>query len=179
MIGLPRLPCVVRAGQTRLAALAGASFLAVALASAISFAQNGTIRNPGDHPSYVFEAEPHFLLGYAGPFDQDSPAGAGFRGTFDIANGFVKSINDSVGVGIGFDIAGDGRVLVPIVMQWNFWLAPHFSVFGEPGISFGSGPRDVFYPAFYAGGRIHFTDRIAMTLRVGYPDISLGVSFLL
>lgn len=31
----------------------------------------------------------------------------------------------------------------------------------------------------YAGGRYHFTDDIALTMRIGYPTFSLGVSFLL
>jgi hypothetical protein len=31
----------------------------------------------------------------------------------------------------------------------------------------------------YAGGRLHFTEAIALTLRVGYPDIAVGISFLL
>ncbi|HTB72126.1 MAG TPA: hypothetical protein VK762_02725, partial [Polyangiaceae bacterium] len=70
--------------------------------------------------------------------------------------------------------------LVPIVMQWNFWLSTHWSVFGEPGLAFGSGDRStIVWPVFYAGGRFHFTDRVALTMRLGYPDFSLGVSFLL
>jgi hypothetical protein len=66
-------------------------------------------------------------------------------------------------------------------MQWNFWLSTHWSVFGEPGLAFGSdnGRGTFLWPAFYAGGRYHFTDRIALTMRLGYPDFSLGVSFLL
>ena len=141
--------------------------------------EHSIIRSPGDHPPYIFEAEPHLLVGYAGPFDSDGNFGFGFRGTVHIANGFVPSINDSVGVGFGFDIATSGHVLVPIVMQWNFWLSTHWSVFGEPGIALGSGERGVVWPSFYAGGRFHFTDRIALTMRVGYPDFSIGVSFLL
>jgi hypothetical protein len=162
------------------------SVLAVLVTSLIPLAEgraradeHSIIRSPGDHPSYVFEAEPHLLLGYAGPFEQDGSPGVGFRGTFHITNGFIKGINDSVGVGVGIDIGTDGRVLLPVVMQWNFWLSTHWSVFGEPGLAIGSGPRTNLWPAFYAGGRFHFTDRIALTMRIGYPDISVGVSFLL
>jgi hypothetical protein len=32
---------------------------------------------------------------------------------------------------------------------------------------------------FYAGGRYHFTDKITLTMRVGYPLATVGVSFLL
>jgi hypothetical protein len=160
------------------------AFLAVAtvvLSPAIArAAEHSIIRSPGDHPSYIFEAEPHILVGYAGPFETDGSFGVGFRGTVHIANGFVSSINDSVGVGFGIDVGTNGHVLVPVVMQWNFWLSTHWSVFGEPGFALGSGrDQTIFWPAFYAGGRFHFTDRIALTMRVGYPDFSLGVSFLL
>jgi hypothetical protein len=157
--------------------------LAVAVALAPGFAradEQSIIRSPGDHPPYFFEAEPHLLLGFAGPFDPNGSPGVGFRGTFHIANGFVPSINDSVGVGVGFDLGTDGRVLVPVVMQWNFWLSTHWSVFGEPGFALGSGVGNaVLWPAFFAGGRFQFADRIALTLRVGYPDIAVGVSFFL
>jgi hypothetical protein len=52
-------------------------------------------------------------------------------------------------------------------------------VFGEPGglIDFGKKPKP--HPAIYAGGRFHFTERITLTMRVGHPTASVGVSFLL
>jgi hypothetical protein len=154
--------------------------VALALAPTIARAdERSIIRLPGDHPAYVFEAEPHGLVGFSGPFEQDGSVGVGFRGTFHITNGFVPSINDSVGIGVGIDVGTDGRVLVPVVMQWNFWLSTHWSVFGEPGFALGSGVNTGLWPVFYAGGRFHFTDRIALTLRIGYPDVSVGVSFFL
>jgi hypothetical protein len=165
--------------------LALAAFLTLAglLATARAGAQeHSIIRSPGDHPHYVFEAEPHLVLGFGGPFHDrhDDEVGLGFRGTFHIADGFVKSINDSVGVGVGMDIAPDtGDVVVPVVLQWNFWLSTHWSVFGEPGLSFGSGPRNNVEPALFLGGRYNFTDRIALTMRIGYPDFAIGCSFFL
>jgi hypothetical protein len=30
----------------------------------------------------------------------------------------------------------------------------------------------------YAGGRYHITDRITLTIRIGYPTFSIGASFL-
>jgi hypothetical protein len=70
---------------------------------------------------------------------------------------------------------------LPLVMQWNFWLYRSWSVFGEPGVAFYVADGDVKFSPFvlYAGGRFHFSDRITLTLRVGYPTFSLGVSFLL
>jgi hypothetical protein len=161
--------------------------VAVIAAAVVAFApsvanadEHSIIKSPGDHPAYIFEAEPHLLVGFAGPFDSGGNFGVGFRGAVHITNGFVPSINDSVAIGFGLDIATDGHVLVPIVMQWNFWLSTHWSVFGEPGLAFGSGDRStIVWPVFYAGGRFHFTDRVALTMRLGYPDFSLGVSFLL
>ena len=67
-------------------------------------------------------------------------------------------------------------------MQWNFWISRQWSVFGEPGFALGliSPGDDRFQPfVFYGGGRWLFTDRAALTMRVGYPAFSVGVSFLL
>jgi len=145
--------------------------------------EHSIIRSPGDHPPYFFEAEPHLLVGYSGPFDSDGNFGVGFRGTFHIANGFVPSINDSVGVGVGFDLATNGHVLIPIVMQWNFYLSREWSVFGEPGLAVRyqsvPGARNVNVdPQLYVGGRWHFSDQMTLTMRLGYPTFSVGVSFM-
>jgi hypothetical protein len=138
-----------------------------------------TIHSFGDHTPYIFEAEPHFLLGYGGPFEDGANAGVGFRGTVHLVDGFIPNIDDSVGIGFGFDLATDGHVLVPLVLQWNFWLSTHWSVFAEPGLAIGSGTDTVLWPAFYAGARVLITNRIGITFRVGWPDLSVGVSFLL
>lgn len=70
---------------------------------------------------------------------------------------------------------------LPVVMQWNFWLSRQWSVFGEPGVSLYFQDGDLQFTPFvlYAGGRYHITDRITLTMRIGYPTFSLGVSFLL
>jgi hypothetical protein len=181
--------------------LAGSAALAMALLPHIASAQ-GTIKHPGDHPHYSFEAEPHFALTYKGGY------GPGFRGTIVLLdNGFISSINNSVGIGFGADVLfyskhcegpppspiceSVGDVLVPVVIQWNFWLHRKFSVFGEPGVAFhfgrGRGDNFAFDPfTIYGGGRFHFSDSVALTLRLGAPQIfkhdntiTLGVSFLL
>jgi hypothetical protein len=72
----------------------------------------------------------------------------------------------------------------PVAMQWNFWLHEKFSVFGEPGLAlYYDKPRyDSAHlgmaPAFHIGGRWHFARRGMLTMRIGYPSISLGVSVL-
>lgn len=176
-----------------------------------------TIRRPGVRPHYAFELEPHALFGAFEPPGPGSGSGFGFgvRGTIEVApDGFIKSLNDSVGVGFGVDglrYAGSGyydgrcrrfepgpagtRICVEVdqyggpsdyffgnvVMQWNFWLHKRWSVFGEPGIAIYMHDGNDFgiAPALFVGGRFHFNDKIALTLRLGYPSISLGVSFLL
>lgn len=143
--------------------------------ASLSFADVSTIKQPGAHPSYFFEAEPHALVA---PFDDFRP-GVGFRGTFVIVdNGFISSINNSIGIGVGADWSKD-HFRVPIVMQWNFWLSRNWSVFGEPGGLLDFGKKTRPHPAFYAGGRFHFSDSITLTMRVGHPTASVGVSFLL
>lgn len=79
----------------------------IALCTASVARAESTIRHPGDRTDYVFEAEPHLLLGYVGMPGLDNSStglGLGFRGTVQILeNGFIKSINNSVGIGFGVD----------------------------------------------------------------------------
>ena len=118
--------------------------------------------------------------GTRGPFDDGGSPGVGFRGTVNIADGFIKSINDSVGVGFGIDIGTDGRVLVPHRHAVELLALDRTGrSSASPDSPSGRAPHNVLWPAFYAGGSFHFTDRIALTMRLGYPDVSVGVSFLL
>jgi hypothetical protein len=172
--------------RSRLAVgLALTTAVAAFAAPRIASADESIIKNPGDHPAYRFEAEPHGLLGFGGPFhDGRSELGLGFRGTIIIVdNGFVKEINDSVGISFGADVFfRGGTVLIPVAMQWNFWLSTHWSVFGEPGIGFAANhdpARDLIHPILMVGGRYHFNDRISLTMRIGYPAFSIGASFFL
>jgi hypothetical protein len=166
------------------------------------------IKNPGDHPTYAVE----LALGW-GHLYRGNGFGVGGRVSIKIVeNGFVKSINNSVAIGLGLDWlrysdcyyynrrdrfdygCGASYFVLPVVMQWNFWLSPKWSVFVEPGLYVYHGVYDDYcdsrfpdcrYPtrtsvdfAFYAGGRFHFTDTIALTMRLGYPTSSVGLSFL-
>jgi hypothetical protein len=88
------------------------------------------------------------------------------------------------GVPICVRVSGRDHVnyfFIPVVMQWNFWLHRKWSVFGEPGVAlyFDDGHAEFAPFVLYAGGRYHITDRITLTMRLGYPSFSLGVSFLL
>ena len=69
----------------------------------------------------------------------------------------------------------------PVALQWNFFLTDKWSVFGEAGVmlrSYGFLTSDTYGDfTVAAGGRFHFSDRISLTMRAGYPFVSVGVSF--
>jgi hypothetical protein len=165
-----------------------------------ALADSSTIKRPGAHPHYVFELEPHFLLGFVDPpgVGTGTGYGPGFRGTIEILdNGPIQKINNTMGIGFGVDWVhynqggrcGDDpfcddtavdHYYFPLVLQWNFWLSQNWSVFGEPGVAFRASPdtEDKFDTFVIAGGaRLHFGDHVALTLRAGLPTISAGVSF--
>jgi hypothetical protein len=198
---------------SRLLALGSAllALLAVSTWPRSAHADTLIIKNPGDHPRYVFEAEPHVVLGFIEPpgYAAGTGFGLGFRGAIPIVrNGFVPSINNSVAIGFGADFARYGRgdycvdggplpncnrvradgfneFYFPVVLQWNFFLSRNWSVFGEPGVALNyhawNGPRrlDVDPFIFFLGGRYHFSDKVTLTMRIGYPAFSVGASFLL
>ncbi len=192
-------------------ALALASILFVGLLCVFGGAGDAraddTIKRPGDHPIYSVELEPHGLLGVYTPYAH-SDSGFGIGGRFSIpivTNGFVPTINNSVAISFGVDwIHYDGCFFAgncsvdylhfPIVMQWNFFVARRWSVFGEPGLAIYHGffsdcpiaatnfacntPTSTgIEPAFFIGGRYHFADGAALTMRIGFPSFSIGVSF--
>jgi len=122
-----------------------------------------------------------------------------------VQNGFVSEINNSVGIGFGLDAVfysgcyynGSCSATYfdfPVVMQWNFFVAKRWSVFGEPGIFFyhdtysacplaNGCPAEPavngFGPALYLGGRYHLSEGTALTLRIGFPSLTFGFSFFL
>jgi hypothetical protein len=195
--------------------LAGVVFLMTFLVGGPTAHAQSLIKNPGDHPPYKVELEPHLALGW-GHLYRGNGLGVGARvGIVIVDNGFIKTINNSVAISFGADwirysdcyyYDGRGRLeygcgasyfVFPVTMQWNFWLTPRWSVFGEPGLYFYHGLYDDYcrdrngnlvancgYPtrdgvdlALYVGGRFHFNDKVALTMRLGYPTSSVGVSF--
>jgi hypothetical protein len=171
-----------------------------------------TIKHPGDHPRYNVEVEPHGLLGWdTGFYGSNGGFGIGARVSIPIVeNGFIKTINNSVAISFGGDLVHYGArcgkgdrfdgydcsanyLLLPVAMQWNFFVHQKWSVFGEPGLYIYHGFFDAcdvngvacysptatgIRPAFYVGGRYHFNEHIALTMRIGYPTFSVGVSFM-
>ena len=193
-----------RTTTPRFAALApAAAVVALALCAARPAAAQTIIKSPGDHPD-AWELEPHLNLRPFDTPDDDVALGLGFRARVPIVqNGFVRSINNSVGIGFGFDWLnyracrrGDcgsvNHFIIPVVMQWNFWLTRDWSVFGEPGLALNLYSSDCdddndryrgchrhrdLDPVLFAGGRWHFSQYTTLTMRVGWPYWSVGVSF--
>jgi hypothetical protein len=201
----------------------------VSAVGAGSFALAGTlfassaeaqIREPGAHPDYTVELEPHLIWQYGATEDWESDAwGLGLRASIPLMrNGPVPRINNNLAIGFGLDwthsgdnchngyvvvagvrgYAGDcagNHVLIPIVAQWNFFFTPVVGAFAEMGFGIhhwsekfnclqgvpcsytDSGTEPI--PLFAVGPRFLLSDFFAITIRVGYPYMTLGASFLL
>jgi hypothetical protein len=181
--------------------------LAVAAIPSVSWADS-TIRSPGEHTDYHVDIEPHGVLGLA-YWDTGAYGTFGFGGgaRFSIPlckNCFIPKINNNVAISFGADFVfypftnvnfTFTDLYLPVAMQWNFFIAKKWSVAGELGFApvFG-----VFYDTGYCNGagpnchnwwiypdagvvaRYHFNDRVALTMRLGFPEFfNVGVSFWL
>jgi hypothetical protein len=88
----------------------------------------------------------------------------------------------------------------PVVMQWNFFVHPAIAVFGEAGFAlsherytftrpcapmngvlcdYTGSDTNFFNFVFAAGGRFMVSDSVGITVRIGFPSITAGASFLL
>lgn len=132
--------------------------------------------------------------------------GAGFRVEFAIVpDGFLQGdIEDELALSPGFDMFFvpyatvhnySDVVFAPlIVAQWNLYLNDKWSVFPELGMVtlFGNygrfahrhrywdqGHSHVYFDvAANVGARYHFSDRVALLMRVGYPaGFQIGITF--
>jgi hypothetical protein len=193
---------MIRSAPRRHHLVLAASLSLLPLSFAVPASADDTIKHPGDHPSYSVEIEPHVLLGWDNVY-AGSAFGIGGRFTIPIVqNGFVPTINNSVGIGFGLDVmfyencyyrgpCSATYLDFPVVMQWNFFVAKRWSVFGEPGLFIYHGflpdcPNGVacpqvtgIEPALFLGGRYHLSDSTSLTMRIGFPSFSFGFSFFL
>jgi hypothetical protein len=195
--------------------LAHAVLLATFLSSSGAFAR-GIIKNPGEHPQYSVELEPHLVLDWAGaPGHHDEGIGAGIRASIPLFhNGPISKINNNMAISFGLDWTYADRACgpranawnadcelnsfwFPVALQWNFFLTDIISVFGEPGLSVvhyrwdtwercwapgycdTDGHDTELKPVFWGGARFLFSDNIGATVRLGYPSITAGITFLL
>ena len=119
-----------------------------------------------------------------------------------LQNGFVSSINNAVYLNFGVDFYWverdfDGRNWhygagfgLPVALHWEFYFTENWSAFAELGVNvffhpsvFHSGRGWDVHPGawvlFQVGGRFHINEWFALTLRVGNPYVSFGITFLL
>ena len=174
----------------------GAATLTSRLARADSI-----IEQPGNHPKYAIEVEPHLLLGW-GNIDTNDPFprridlannagfGPGLRLSIPLVeNGFVQKINNNVALGFGVDWAhyggpGSDVLWFPVVMQWNFFATEIIAFFGEPGGAFryvsSHGHSELHVDGvLQLGAKFMFSRYIGLTVRTGYPYFSVGLTLLL
>jgi hypothetical protein len=180
----------------RLASLA--VILSMSIVPELGFAQIG---QPGAHPRYTADLEPHVLADWdnSPPCSSDG-LGAGVRATIPfLQDGPVPGINNNMGLGLGADyahrwanhctgIVSANGLIIPVVLQWNFFLLRRLSVFGEAGVAWqhwwntpylctfcgGYTSTNQLDVALAAGGRFMVTERFAFLLRLGWPYVSLG-----
>ncbi len=103
---------------------------------------------------------------------------------------------DVIVLGSGYDCSA-WSLWFPAVLQWNFYVTDMITVFGEPGfaishtrVSFdGCAGNDAFcddtdsdtdfHPfVIFAGAKFMFGRTVGLTVRLGYPYLSVGASFL-
>ena len=186
---------------------------------AVPVLASAQIKQPGAHRLYGVELEPHLVVewdDYA--LCANEAFGPGFRASIPfLDNGPIPRINNNMAIGFGLDWAHAGIRsncpqyfnngvfygnnlsadvwTVPVVAQWNFFLLPKISVFGEAGLVLqhrsydnygcangnfcGTASDNGVNGSFSAGGRFLVTDSVGFLLRLGFPYLSAGVSILL
>jgi len=184
------------------------------------------IKEPGAHPQYAVEIEPHLTLGWT-----DAPhhfagdgVGLGLRASIPLMhNGPIPSINNSLAITFGLDWLRFGydhgygcrdlpgpacddydysadAFWVPVAVQWNFFVHRRISVFGELGLavaherwswarpcpdapgafcSYRDSHTSFAELVFYPGARFMISDRFGLTVRIGFPHVTLGASLFL
>jgi hypothetical protein len=157
-----------------------------------------------DVSSYPLEIEPHFAFGADNVYGS-AGFGAGLRMSIPLVAGAMGSVPDNVAISFGADLlhydncffggdCGANYLMLPVAAQWNVFVVRRASVFAEGGVFLYKGwfngcrpldgpgcsaPSDFgLLPTLAIGGRIHLTPAVAMTLRLGYPTVTLGVSLM-
>ena len=141
------------------------------------------------------EPPPDLRLDVHGDFGWYHSFGAGVR--FDIPivrDGFTRSssVKDDLSISPGVELFSaygpySGMGVIPMVMvQWNLYFAHKFSFFLEAGIAMLLAPSgwshhyydNVIAPVGQLGFRWHFSDAMALLIRVGWPaGTQIGIAF--
>jgi len=177
--------------------------LTICVSTFITTETKAQIKSPGAHQMYSVELEPHGLVQWDVDPGNDEGIGLGMRASIPVIdNGPVSTINNSLAIGFGLDWAWSGdcgryddcdahNISLPVVVQWNFFFTPVVSAFVELGFAIVFETWDEDYlprydddfdvdPGLYflIGPRFTFGD-VAIPIRIGWPNLSIGVSFLI
>jgi hypothetical protein len=177
--------------------------LALTCLSSVAFAQE---RRDYPYPmaaAYPIEVEVHGTFGAENVYGTTG-LGAGVRLSIPLVAGMLgRRVSDNLAISFGGDIlhydncyyaqlCGANYLMFPVAAQWNLFFGHRVSVFGEagafvykgffdgcgPGDSGCGAPSDLgILPTLAVGARIRFGSA-AFVARLGYPTITLGVSFL-
>jgi hypothetical protein len=188
-----------------IAGLAMAAVFAPSIAKAdvVVVREEAPVLRRDSYSVYPIEVEPHFTFGPENVF-----GGTGFGGGVRIGIPFLAgrlgSVPDNLAINFGGDIlhydncffqseCGANYLMIPVAAQWNLFVARRVSLFVEGGAFLYKGWFDVcpgnvagckapsdlgVLPTAALGGRIHLGPNTAVTLRVGYPTTTFGLSFL-
>jgi hypothetical protein len=157
------------------------------------------------HPQYAAEIDVH---GSIAAFDKYFVGlGGGARVTWPIwEHAPFTRIDDTLGFGVGLDVIRYGAYhpngqqkppivstvayYVPIYAQWNVWLGSRASIFLEPTLlyRFASyadsctglpcAKANTWMPTASAGIRFRIVDHASINVRVGWPMVSVGGSWI-
>lgn len=153
--------------------------------------------------AYPLELDAHFAFGPQNVYG-NAGVGGGLRLSVPLVDGSLGSVPQNLALSVGGDLlhyencyfsrrCGANYLMVPVAAQWNLFVARRVSLFGEggvfvykgffdgcaPGEAGCSAPSDFgILPTLAIGGRVHIGDNAALVARLGYPTITLGVSFL-
>jgi hypothetical protein len=194
---------IVLGGSFRLR-LFGAFSVAALFAASPALADGEAPTGRDEFPHYPIEIEPHFAFGAENVYGANG-LGAGLRLSIPLIFGHLGHVPDNLAIGFGADFlhydncyygndCGANYLMLPVVAQWNVFVARRFSLFAEGGLFVykgffnGCGPGDGpgcsppsdfgVLPTVAIGARIHVGDNVSFVARLGYPTITLGVSFL-
>ncbi len=179
--------------------------LAALSVPSVALAQGGESRNEGfEQPAgYPIEVEPHLSFGAENVYGATG-FGAGVRLGIPLLVGYLGRVPSNLALSFGGDIlnyqncyfgnfCGANYLLFPVAAQWNIFVVRRVSLFAEggaflykgwfdrcgPGDGGCSAPSDFgVLPTVALGGRIHLGRDVALTLRLGYPTSTVGVSFM-
>jgi len=154
------------------------------------------------------EAQQHHIEGLRPEVHLDAGLHGYFGAGFDleialVPDGFISGIDDEFAIVPGLDFLffdyrydGDGHggfgIAPNLTFQWNLYVSDKWSIFPELGFVMlfttddrnpyyrGYGPRRNVWvdPVAAFGARWHFSERNALTFRIGYPfGFQFGITF--